>query len=52
VPPAARVGGYRLRSREALGVLLESLDAEELSADGLFGVREGIDPGAEVADKA
>jgi len=51
-PPAARVVRYALRGREALGVLLESLNAEELSADGLFGVREGIDPGAEVADKA
>jgi len=50
-PPAARVVRYALRGREALGVLLESLDAEELSADGLFGVREGIDPGTEVADK-
>ncbi len=50
-PPAARVVRYALRGREALGVLLESLNAEELSADGLFGVREGIDPGTEVADK-
>jgi len=32
-------------------VLLESLDAEELGADGLFGVRKGIDRGAEVADE-
>jgi len=50
-PPAARVGGHALRGREALGVLLESLDAEELGADGLFGVRKGIDRGAEVADE-
>jgi len=32
-------------------VLLESLDAEELSADGLFGVRERIDRATEVADE-
>ena len=46
-----RGSAVALRGREALGVLLESLDAEELGADGLFGVRKGIDRGAEVADE-
>src|SRR3990172_700888 len=35
-PPARRACGDRLCRREALGMLLETLDAEELLADGLF----------------
>jgi hypothetical protein len=31
-----------LRPRQALGVLLESLDAEQLRADRVFGVRERV----------
>ena len=51
-PPAARVRGDPLRGREALGVLLEALDAEELRTNGLFGVREGIDRGTDLAKEA
>jgi hypothetical protein len=32
-------------------VLLEALDAEELGADGLFGVRKGIDRRTEGTDE-
>jgi hypothetical protein len=35
-PPAPRARGDRLRRCEALGMLLETLDAEELLADRLF----------------
>ena len=38
--PVARVVGDALRGRQALGVLLEPLDAEQLGPDGLVGLRE------------